>query len=62
MKYYCWKDGSNDLVGNEKEIDLLLVIFVGNLIDNLIGKSDDLVGNEREIFFIGHLLILLLAI
>ena len=87
MKYYCWKDGSNDLVGNEKEIDLLLVIFVGNsignligkiddlvgnereidlllviFVGNLIGKVDDLVGNEREIFFIGHLLILLLAI
>ena len=49
VKYYCWKDGSNDLVGNEKEIDLLLVIFFGNFIDNMIGKIDDLVGNEREI-------------
>ena len=40
-----WRD---DLVGNEREIDLLLVIFV----DDLIGKVDDLVGNEREIFLL----------
>ena len=38
-----WRD---DLVGKEREIDLLLVIFVGNL----IGKVDDLVGNEKEIY------------